>query len=960
MVELHSAKNAVKDCSGVAITYGEMASRTNIIAAALVASGVCKSSVVAVFQEPAADWICSLLAILSIGAIYVPLDPRLPLTRLATIVEDCQPSAVLAHTATRHAADCFSVPPPLVFDVSNLKDTNDKAISIRANAEDPAVILYTSGTTGTPKGIRLSHSSLQNELEAFTRNYSIGSEKVLQQSSPSFDLSLEQIFTAITKGGTLYIVPQASRGDPIKIVELIAAEGITLTEATPSEYYSWINYGSSELLANSELKIAVSGGEQLSHRLIQELRALKKPALRILNIYGPTEATISSNKLELTPKNIGQSVTASDARVSVGRTLPNCSVYVLDDRQQPLPIGFPGEVVVGGAGVASGYLTNEELTREKFLPDTFANQQFLRKGWNRMYRTGDLGVLNSEGALTILGRKHGDNQIKLRGIRVELEDIENAILRTSDGILLESVVSARGSPQFLVAHVVFSPAYPIAEREGFLRSLTSLLPLPQYMWPSMILTLDSMPLNAHHKTDRRKIASLALPERNTSLDDKDDFKVDEEKLRVIWNHILPNQGKGRSITSRQDDFFLAGGNSLLLMQLQSIIRESFGVPLSLIQLFQASNLEEMAALIRSQNSAKPIAIDWEQETRIGSVPTAIHEGPLAALRPRVVVLTGSTGFLGQSILRILVESQQVDKIHCIAVRGHDKAATLPTSSKVTVHIGNLTFPRLGLNEIEASEMFNESDAIIHNGAEVSFMKTYQGLKSANLDSTKELLQLALPRRIPFHFVSTVGVGRFVDGNTLSEVSVADAAPPTDGLAGYAATKWASERMLEQVKDQFGLDVSIHRPSSITGEGAPERDIMANLLRYSRLLGAMPVSDSWEGYADFVQVHTVGRGIVEHVLAGKDEGRPGPEGSVDYIHHCGEQVVPLDEMDRMLQDEGVAARIERMPVKEWTRSARKHGMDELVAAFLDTLASAKEPMVFRRLVKGNRLNGGYMG
>lgn len=944
ITQRHGEKPAVKDGEGTVLTYSQMAVRVNSIATTLSTAGIELGSRVAVLQEPKSDWVCSLLAIMRIGAVYLPLDLGTPLSRLAIIVGDCQPSAVLVDTDTERFSSELKARDATVINVSTIASSHMISVPIRAHSESPAVVLYTSGSTGTPKGIIIRHSNLRNEIECSTSIYNFNCEVVLQQSAVSFDMSLTQIFSAAAYGGILYVVPRSLRGDPKALTRLIACESISFTAATPSEYISWFRHGEFDLLQPSKWAIAISGGEQVTSALLREFRALKVPGLRLFNAYGPTEVTCSSNKMELR-----YAVNDfSHERIPAGNSSPNCFVYIVDKNLKPVPIGVRGEILIGGAGVASGYL-DEELTREKFIPNIANISEHFNQGWNTIYRTGDLGRWRDDGAILIEGRATGDSQIKLRGLRIELRDVENSILETANGALTQAVVSARGinawDPDFLVAHVVFSSDYAPERRDHCLEALQSDLPLPRYMHPAMIVPLDRMPLDGSCKLDRRAISTLPLPQGPPRDENSISLAESESDLKRLWKEVLPQEVANYHAIDRESDFFHVGGNSMLLVNLQARIQNAFKIFLPLVQLFESSTLKSMALNI--ENGAKTLgmkSIDWEHETDLPFDLLQIPE-PSEALRTvsaKVVVLTGATGFVGQGLLRHLLKDENITNIHCIAVRGSENLRPLLNYTRVAVYNGDLELSRLGLSEQDADRIFGEADVILHNGADVSHLKTFQTLRRANLESTKELVKMSLPRRIPFHYISTAGVALFSGKETFGETSAAPYPPPKDGSDGYTASKWSSERYLEKVNERFQLPVRIHRPSSIVREQISELDIVQNLLKFSRLMNAVPESPNLQGTLDLVSLDTVANGVVQELR------RQAWSSPILYLNHTGDVQVPLSGLKAFL-DKEYDQDLATLPVSQWTATARSLGLHVTLAAFFEKV-DLGGPITFPRFTK----------
>ena len=273
------------------------------------------------------------------------------------------------------------------------------------------------------------------------------------------------------------------------------------------------------------LRVALSGAEQVTENLMKGFRTLGKIDLRLFNGYGPTETTCCSSKMELFHTDSEH----TEERIPAGYTSPNESIYIVDENLQLVPIGFPGEIVVGGVGVAIGYLDNEELNKSTFVPEFYATDEYKHNGWTTMYRTGDRGRWLNDGSIIIEGRIADDTQIKLRGLRIDVGDVEQIMLKTANDSLAEVVVSVRTSntngSQFLVAHVVFLPAFPTAERGSFLQQLPSRLQLLQYMCPAIVIALDRLPPMVSAKLDRRTVSALPIPQSLLENIDSNDLST---------------------------------------------------------------------------------------------------------------------------------------------------------------------------------------------------------------------------------------------------------------------------------------------------------------------------------------------------------------------------------------------------------------------------------------------------
>lgn len=299
IAEANSDKVALKDGHGRVYTYAGLTKRVEAIAETLLAAGVEAGNRVLVFEDATADWPCSLLAIMRIGAVYVPLDLRNPAARLANVAKDCNPAVILIDDVTASEGPKVNVTGAKLINVSTIPLTPSAPVAIVADANSPGAILYSSGSTGTPKGVIIKHSGLRNEIEGYTKQWGLKAEKVLQQSAYTFNHSSDQIFTGLVNGGSVYTVPWDKRGDPLSITKIMKDEGITYTKATPAEYSLWMQFGPDNLKQAHDWRFAFGGGEQLTSFVTQQFASLDLPELRFFNSYGPAEISISSTKMEI-------------------------------------------------------------------------------------------------------------------------------------------------------------------------------------------------------------------------------------------------------------------------------------------------------------------------------------------------------------------------------------------------------------------------------------------------------------------------------------------------------------------------------------------------------------------------------------------------------------------------------------------------------------------------------------
>ena len=911
------------------MTYAQMGYRINAIATELVHARVSEGTVVAVFQEPSANWICSMLAIFRTGAIYLPLDLKNGPERLLGSVQVARPEVILADQWTMDKVSSLQAHKTLTIDVSQVK-TNADAPEVPniSRANSTALILFTSGSTGVPKGIVLPHSCLAAHFEGAERVWGVGPKVVLQQTTLSFDLSLFQIFLALTSGGTLCVVPSEKRSDPVEITKIMLTEGVTHSGATPTEYGMWFHLGSDNLSKCSAWKCALAGGEALPKSIIQSFGDLGLSGLRLYNAYGPAEATFAISTGEIHYREMDL-----DQPVPTGYMFPNYSVYIMDENLKPVPVGVPGEIIVGGPGIVNGYLGLDDLTSEKFIKDPFLDKDIETHGWDRLYRTGDRGHLCEDGLLYCDGRIDDDTQIKLRGIRIELGEIESAIMRAANGSITQAVVSVRGEAdsKFLVAYVVFSPQ-AIEDCDQFLANLQSTLPIAQNIRPSLFVPIESLPVNAHGKTDRNAVNRIPLPILANPKLAKPIILTDTEKrLSQLWKIILPFY---RVEFQPDTDFFHVGGNSLLLVKLQRLVKEAFCAAPRLTDLMSSSDLRSMAQVI--QSAVADELVDWELET---AVPESwmSTKGRAKPLRKDnlTIVLTGATGYLGRHLLPRLVGDSRVYKIICLV---RDKTRLTTTSNKISVFTCDLGELNVGLSPLDFATISEEADLIVHCAANRSFWDDYEVLRPVNFNSVKELVRMALPHSLPLHFFSSGAV-------SIYEGTV----PPTDGSDGYVTSKWASEKLLRNVAQQLGLPVCIHTPTAAPANIPFTLDpmIIGDFVKYTRCIGVRPSFEGFWGHMDLIETEQFLDKVCETVFDDLHPTADDEVPSLSRVSYKGITRVDVHHSMMTLSSDKEWNALPSMDALLWMGEAKKNGFPYVLASQQVTMSAGSNNIVSRR-------------
>jgi amino acid adenylation domain-containing protein len=560
------------------LSYGALNARANRMAHALIAAGVKPDDRVALCMERSPEMVVAMLAILKAGGGYVPIDPGYPDERLAYLLGDCAPAAILCAPDLRDAPWLSVMACPILdIDTAAADQREENPAVAGMTSRRLAYVIYTSGSTGMPKGVEVEHHSIMR-LVMGTDYAPIGESDCLAHcSNPAFDASTWEIWGALLHGARLAVVPQHVVLDPSAFNRALIDDGVTAIFMTVGLFNE---YQDALAPAFSGLRHLLVGGDALNPRKIE--RALKNPQRpqRLVNCYGPTETTTFAVTHEVVV------VDAAEGSIPLGRPIANTQVYVLDANREPVPVGVTGELYIGGDGVARGYLNRPALTAERFLEDPFSEESGAR-----MYRTGDLGRWRSDGTIEFLGRN--DFQVKIRGFRVELGEIE-AQLCACDGVREAMVLAREDAPgeKRLVAYYVSEDALDVAVlRERLSRRM------PDYMLPTAFVRMLSWPLTANGKLDRR---ALPAPEGDAYARREYEAPLGaaEESVAAIWRELL-----GLDQVGRHDNFFELGGHSLIAMQLTGRIRSHFRIDLPMLEIFNNPTLSALAAVIHTQQVA---------------------------------------------------------------------------------------------------------------------------------------------------------------------------------------------------------------------------------------------------------------------------------------------------------------------------------------------------------------------
>ncbi len=828
-IEAPSA-SAVADAFGARLTFEALMVRAHAVARALRARGAGPGRVVAILAERTVDLPVAVLAVLQSGAAYVPIDPAHPSDRVELALHETGAELVIVLRETdRSFGDATVLPLARLIEESAV----GPSIWPPPQPTDAAYVLHTSGSTGRPKGVVVEHASLASFVLAMKQLLPAAArEPWLALTTLAFDISIVELVFSLAIGAETRVgtAPSLRSGEPEPFAMLRAlGRDVRCFQCTPSLARLLLEDADGRAFL-ARLSVLLVGGESLPVWLARALCAAVPGA--IFNVYGPTETTVWSSAARLG---------ADCAWVAIGRPLANTTLCVIDESGQEVAPGLSGELWIGGAGVARGYLERADETALRFV----------RRGGQRFYRTGDLvrmRVLEEPGegahALEWLGRM--DRQIKLAGNRVELGEIEGVLTQHPFARECAVITEGAGAEERLVA-VVVPDAESMADASTGSEARTGIFSheqiesvllawaeqkLPAYMLPARMVFLDALPRTGSGKTDRRALADLAAQARVVlpALGERPVTR-DEKLLAQLWTEVLAIGEIGR-----YDDFFALGGTSFAAVLLASRARKH-GIVLAPSTVLAYPTLAEQAlqiSVVVMQREARELAAEIE-------LPALPDADGTAAWPPKQIVLTGATGFLGAHLL-VELQANLDAQIVCL-IRARDERGarerlersidTWGLSSRVQWELtrclaADLTLPRFGLSDEEWGLLVERADLVVHNAADVNFALGYDELSAANVGGTRTAIALAAEgKRKPLHYVSTIAITEAREPG--SRVDEDSGLPRCDRLVdGYSQSKWVAEGLVRKAAER-GLDATCYRAGPLVLDRAPKGDAFAEAL-----------------------------------------------------------------------------------------------------------------------------------
>ncbi|MFI7511895.1 amino acid adenylation domain-containing protein [Micromonospora echinofusca] len=811
-VDRHPHRRAVS-FRGRSLTYRELDDLANGVAAALAGRGVRRGDVVPVLLADGLELPVVDLALMKLGAAFVPVDPGWPADRLHASLRVVRPRlAVVRGTGPR--PDTGDVP-CLPVDLDEITPTRRRP-GVPIGPADLIYGIFTSGTTGTPKCALNRHDGIANRLRFMTRHFAAtGDEVVLQNSRHTFDSSVWQMFWPLTTGGRTVVPVEGGFLDVERTVRTIADETVTMTDFVPSvlgALVSVLDRDPAARRAVASLRNVIVGGEEIDpwavHRLVELV-----PGVAVTNGYGPTEASIGM---------IFHTVGRSDGDViPIGRPIDNCYAAVVDDELRPLPPGETGEIVIGGVCLGEGYLGDAARTAEVFVPNPLPDIPGAR-----LYRTGDLGRIAPDGRLHFAGRR--DHQLKVNGVRIEAGEIETAATRLA-GVRQAKVLLAREHRgKSLALFLAADPEVTEPQARAHLRRL-----LPRTHVPRHVVVRDALPLTGNGKVDRQALEAWL----DRTLADRIRPSAAPAEARTLPERVL---GVFRTVLGRPDldpdtDFLDAGGDSLQALDVVTALGADQSLRVGVQDLFTHRSAARLArALAVRLRAADPTETEDELVERDAKIPADLPVRPVGRRRaPRTVLVTGATGFVGARLVHELLATTDV-RVLCLARAADDAEATARVvralaerglwrpghDLRLHGYAADLGRPALGLTPQAWDRLAHDCDLVLHAGALVNFLFDYRAHRAANVLGTAELLRLCLTGRPkPLHHVSTLGV---LDSEAARHPQplpeTYDPALAVAPTSGYSRSKWVAERYLDDARRR-GATITVLR----LGEAMPAAD-----------------------------------------------------------------------------------------------------------------------------------------
>jgi amino acid adenylation domain-containing protein len=563
------------------LSYNELDIWSNSIAESLINNGVTTGALVAICAERSLEMVAGLWGILKAGSAYIPIDPDYPSARIEYIIKDSQTPLILIQKTLIGKVGLHDT--VKILPIEEYQNIKPKLLTLKTNItpDNIAYVIYTSGSTGKPKGVMIQHKGICNRLLWMQKEFKISnSDKIVQKTPYTFDVSVWEFFWPLITGATLVMARPGGHKDAAYLAEIIKKEKITVVHFVPSMLNYFVEEKNAPLCKN--LRYVICSGETLTKGHQENFFRRMPEHIRLYNLYGPTEASVDVSFWECKRND-------SHYIVPIGKPIDNIQLYILDEFMQPVPTGVYGHLYIGGVGLAKGYLNLNQLTEANFIHNPFADNS----GSDRIYKTGDIARWLEDGSIEYSGRL--DFQIKIRGFRIEPGEIEECISKIVNVVECTVIVKEKQHiGKYIVAFVVASGL----NSQG-IRSLLQ-NQLPEYMIPSYFVFIDNMPQTSSGKVDRKALALYDI-KRDTAVNDTiiKPKNETEQIIAEIWKEKI-----GVSSISVVDNFFDIGGHSLLLAEINIILKQKFSASISMVTMFQYPTIASLAEYIDNKNATE--------------------------------------------------------------------------------------------------------------------------------------------------------------------------------------------------------------------------------------------------------------------------------------------------------------------------------------------------------------------
>ncbi|MDD3303554.1 MAG: amino acid adenylation domain-containing protein [Clostridia bacterium] len=798
-------------CDDKKITYKELNEKSNQLAWKLNEMGIKVGDKISLLIDKSIELMIGIIAILKNRAVYVPIEIDYPINRIKYMVEDSESKMILISSKWDMLPNIKKL--DISLNNSTLYNNKMENINLKYNVNDMAYIMYTSGTTGKPKGVLVNNINIISLLCNTNYIHFKKNDRIIQTGSTAFDATTFEYWGALLNSLPLYLLKKEELLDLVNFEKYIKNNKITIMFLTTQLFNRIVEYRATVF---SNLRILLTGGEALSIKHINLVRE-KCPLLNLNNVYGPTENTTFSTYYPITKK--------IKRALPIGKPISNCTCYIVDKCNNLLPKGVPGELIVGGDGVAKGYLNKEEINKEKFIDDIYS-------GNGKMYKTGDLCLLNKEENIEFIGRI--DTQVKIRGFRIEPDEINQKLLEYKDVSESIVLVEEKDEEKILVAYYTSDVEIDRIELITYLKRS-----LPLYMIPNYFVRVSKIPLNSNGKTDKLKLYT----------EGRKIIEAETKKVKLNYTGIYLSiyelfcEVLKKTEINYDDNFFDIGGDSLLAIKLVTRAMAK-NLPITYPDIFKNPTIRELGQMLDKTSCKDSISsvIQTYDYTKINELLSnnvinsyLEHENNIGN-----ILLTGVTGFLGAHILNAYMQREK-GKIYCIVRKKDGKDYITRIKEKIQFFFGNryddefdkrifviegdITNKKIVTNDKDYDIILNNVDTVINSAANVKHFGRMKIFQDINVLGVQNVVNFCLKNNKRLIHISTLSIsGNLLEAGQIEQKNIKPNTlfDETNFYIGqnldnvYAYTKFAAEKIVYDSIIYKGLDAKIMRMGNLTG------------------------------------------------------------------------------------------------------------------------------------------------